>query len=196
MPVPELQKPAPAFKGTAVVGDQFKEISLSDYKGKYVVLFFYPMDFTFVCPTEIVAFSDRAEEFRSKKCEVIACSTDSHYTHLAWINVPRKNGGVGALQIPLLADKSMKIARDYGVLNEESGVPFRGLFIIDDKGVLRQVTVNDLPVGRSVDETLRLVEAFQYTDTYGEVCPANWKPGSKTMVADPSKSKEYFNAVN
>lgn len=196
MPVPELQKPAPAFSGTAVVGTQFKEISLSDYKGKYLVLFFYPLDFTFVCPTEIVAFSDRAEEFRSKNCEIIACSTDSHFTHLAWINTPRKQGGLGELNIPLLADKSMKIARDYGVLQEESGVPFRGLFIIDGKGNLRQVTVNDLPVGRSVDETLRLVEAFQFTDEHGEVCPANWKPGSKTMVADPNKSKEYFGAVN
>lgn len=196
MPVPELQKPAPAFSGTAVVGTQFIKINLSDYKGKYLVLFFYPLDFTFVCPTEIVAFSDRAEEFRSKNCEIIACSTDSHFTHLAWINTPRKQGGLGELNIPLLADKSMKIARDYGVLQEESGVPFRGLFIIDGKGNLRQVTVNDLPVGRSVDETLRLVEAFQFTDEHGEVCPANWKPGSKTMVADPNKSKEYFGAVN
>lgn len=196
MPVPELQKPAPAFSGTAVVGTQFKEIKLSDYKDKYLVLFFYPLDFTFVCPTEIVAYSDRAEEFRAKGCEIIACSTDSHFTHLAWINTPRKQGGLGELNIPLLADKSMKIARDYGVLQEESGVPFRGLFIIDGKGNLRQVTVNDLPVGRSVDETLRLVEAFQFTDEHGEVCPANWKPGSKTMVADPNKSKEYFGAVN
>lgn len=196
MPVPELQKPAPAFSGTAVVGTHFTKINLSDYKGKYLVLFFYPLDFTFVCPTEIVAFSDRAEEFRSKNCEIIACSTDSHFTHLAWINTPRKQGGLGELNIPLLADKSMKIARDYGVLQEESGVPFRGLFIIDGKGNLRQVTVNDLPVGRSVDETLRLVEAFQFTDEHGEVCPANWKPGSKTMVADPNKSKEYFGAVN
>uniref|UniRef100_A0A182JGY2 thioredoxin-dependent peroxiredoxin n=1 Tax=Anopheles atroparvus TaxID=41427 RepID=A0A182JGY2_ANOAO len=196
MPVPELQKPAPAFKGTAVVGTEFKEISLADYKGKYLVLFFYPLDFTFVCPTEIVAFSDRADEFRAKGCEIIACSTDSHFTHLAWVNTPRKQGGLGELNIPLLADKSMKIARDYGVLQEESGVPFRGLFIIDGKGNLRQVTVNDLPVGRSVDETLRLVEAFQFTDENGEVCPANWKPGSKTMVADPNKSKEYFGTVN
>lgn len=133
MPVPELQKPAPAFSGTAVVNGEFKEIRLSDYLGKYVVLFFYPLDFTFVCPTEIVAFSDRADEFHEKKCQVIACSTDSHFTHLAWINTPRKQGGLGELKIPLLADKSMKIARDYGVLQEESGVPFRGLFIIDDR---------------------------------------------------------------
>lgn len=126
----------------------------------------------------------------------MACSTDSHFTHLAWINTPRKQGGLGDLNIPLLADKSMKIARDYGVLDEDSGIPFRGLFIIDRRQNLRQVTVNDLPVGRSVDETLRLVQAFQFTDVNGEVCPANWKPGSKTMVANPNESKNYFNSVN
>ncbi|XP_012284387.1 peroxiredoxin 1 [Orussus abietinus] len=192
MPIPSLQKPAPAFKGTAVVNGQFKDISLADFKGKYVVLFFYPLDFTFVCPTEIIAFSDRAEEFRNIKCEVIAASTDSHFSHLAWVNTPRKQGGLGEMSIPLLADKSAKIARDYGVLDEESGIPFRGLFIIDDKQNLRQVTVNDLPVGRSVDETLRLVQAFQYTDEHGEVCPAGWKPGKKTMKPDVVGSKEYF----
>lgn len=196
--MPQIQKPAPQFKGQAVINGQFKEISLSDYKGKYVVLFFYPLDFTFVCPTEIIAFSERAQEFRKINCEVIACSTDSHFTHLAWINTPRKQGGLGKLDIPLLADKSMSISRNYGVLDEDSGVPFRGLFIIDNtpEQKLRQITVNDLPVGRSVDETLRLVQAFQFTDEHGEVCPANWKPGDKTMVADTNKSKEYFSAVN
>lgn len=192
----QIQKPAPQFEGEAVVKGQFKHVSLSDYKGKYVVLFFYPLDFTFVCPTEIIAFSDRAEEFRSIECEVIACSTDSHFTHLAWVNTSRKQGGLGEMDIPLLADKSMKISRAYGVLDEETGVPFRGLFIIDPNQDLRQITVNDLPVGRSVDETLRLVQAFQFTDTHGEVCPANWKPGDKTMVADTTKAKEYFSTVN
>lgn len=190
--MPQLQKPAPNFSGTAVVNGSFREISLKDYEGKYLVLFFYPLDFTFVCPTEIVAFSDRALEFANVGCEILACSTDSHYTHLAWINTPRKQGGLGDMNIPLLADKSMKIARDYGVLDEETGIPFRGLFIIDKKQNLRQITINDLPVGRSVDETLRLVQAFQFTDEHGEVCPANWKPGNKTMVADPHKAKEYF----
>ncbi|XP_076395250.1 peroxiredoxin 2 isoform X1 [Megachile rotundata] len=192
MPVPAIQKPAPAFRGTAVVNGQFKDISLSDYKGKYVVLFFYPLDFTFVCPTEIIAFSDRAHEFEQIGCKLIAASTDSHFSHLAWVNTPRKQGGLGEMNIPLLADKSTKIARDYGVLDEETGVPFRGLFIIDDKQHLRQVTINDLPVGRSVDETLRLVQAFQYTDKHGEVCPAGWKPGKKTMKPDVVGSKEYF----
>lgn len=195
MPIPELQKQAPDFKGIAVVDKQFKEISLSDYKGKYLVLFFYPLDFTFVCPTEIIAFSDRVKEFKSIGCEVIAASCDSHFSHLAWINVPRKEGGVGDLEIPLLSDKSFNIAKAYGVLNEETGIPYRGLFIIDKKQILRQITVNDLPVGRSVDETLRLVQAFQYTDVYGEVCPANWKPGSKTMKPNPQESLEYFKGV-
>lgn len=197
MPFPlQPGHPAPDFKGTAVVNGLFKEISLADYAGKYVVLFFYPLDFTFVCPTEIIAFSDRAHEFREIGCEVIGASTDSEFTHLAWIQTPRKKGGIGDMDIPLLADKNMSVARSYGILHEASGVPFRGLFIIDGTGTLRQMTINDLPVGRSIDETLRLVQAFQYTDEHGEVCPANWKPGQKTMSADPEKSKEYFGDVN
>uniref|UniRef100_A0A1A9V9E3 thioredoxin-dependent peroxiredoxin n=1 Tax=Glossina austeni TaxID=7395 RepID=A0A1A9V9E3_GLOAU len=190
--MPPLQKMAPAFKGTAVIKGVFRDISLADYRGKYLVLFFYPMDFTFVCPTEIVAFSDRVVEFRNIGCEVVACSTDSQYTHLAWVNTPRRQGGLGEMDIPLLADKSMKITRDYDILDEETGIPFRGLFIIDRNQLLRQITINDNLVGRSVDEALRLVQAFQFTDEHGEVCPANWKPGQKTMVADPRKAKEYF----
>ncbi|KAK8395621.1 hypothetical protein O3P69_005611 [Scylla paramamosain] len=136
--VPALTKPAPAFSGTAVVGGQFKDISLEDYKGKYLVLFFYPLDFTFVCPTEIIAFSERAEEFHKIGCEVVACSTDSHFSHLAWVNTPRKEGGLGQMNIPLLADKSMEISKAYGVLKDDAGLSFRGLFIIDDKQNLRQ----------------------------------------------------------
>ncbi|KAJ8735152.1 hypothetical protein PYW08_014402 [Mythimna loreyi] len=192
----QLTKPAPQFKTTAVVNGEFKDIALSDYKGKYVVLFFYPLDFTFVCPTEIIAFSERADDFRKIGCEVIGASTDSHFTHLAWINTPRKQGGLGPMNIPLLSDKSHRIARDYGVLNEETGIPFRGLFVIDDKQNLRQITINDLPVGRSVEETLRLVQAFQYTDKHGEVCPANWKPGSKTIKPDTKAAQEYFSDAN
>ncbi|KAK9880507.1 hypothetical protein WA026_011746 [Henosepilachna vigintioctopunctata] len=192
MPVPSLQKPAPVFSGTAVVEGQFKDISLKDYKGQYVVLFFYPLDFTFVCPTEIIAFSDRFEEFKKINTAVVACSTDSHFSHLAWVNTPRKQGGLGPMKIPLLADKSCSISKNYGVLDEESGVPFRGLFIIDGKGTLRQITINDLPVGRSVDEVLRLVQAFQFTDEHGEVCPAGWTPGKKTMKPDVVESKDYF----
>ncbi|KAK9880569.1 hypothetical protein WA026_011808 [Henosepilachna vigintioctopunctata] len=196
MPVPSLQKPAPVFSGTAVVDGKFKDISLKDFKGQYVVLFFYPLDFTFVCPTEIIAFSDRFEEFKKINTAVVACSTDSHFSHLAWVNTPRKQGGLGPMKIPLLADKSSSISRDYGVLDEESGIPFRGLFIIDGKGILRQITINDLPVGRSVDEVLRLVQAFQYTDEHGEVCPAGWTPGKKTIKPNVSESKDYFAQAN
>ncbi|MCL4137984.1 UNVERIFIED_CONTAM: hypothetical protein GTU68_001303 [Idotea baltica] len=194
--VPSIGKQAPDFKGTAVVNGEFKEISLADYKGKYLVLFFYPLDFTFVCPTEIIAFSDRVKEFKKIGCEVVACSTDSHFSHLAWVNTSRKEGGLGQMDIPLLADKTMAVSKAYGVLKEDDGVAFRGLFVIDNNQVLRQVTVNDLPVGRDVDETLRLVQAFQFTDEHGEVCPVGWKPGSKTMKADPVGSKEYFSSQN
>lgn len=176
-----VSRPAPLFEGNAVVNGEFTEISLSDYLGKYVVFFFYPLDFTFVCPTEILAFSDRVEEFKKINTEVVACSVDSHFTHLAWINTPRKEGGLGNIKIPLLSDLSHKISKEYGVYLDNLGHTLRGLFIIDDKGVLRQITMNDLPVGRSVDETLRLVQAFQYTDRHGEVCPAGWKPGADTV---------------
>ncbi|XP_010295699.1 PREDICTED: peroxiredoxin-1 isoform X1 [Phaethon lepturus] len=195
-----IGKPAPDFTATAVMPDgQFKDIKLSDYKGKYVVFFFYPLDFTFVCPTEIIAYSDRADEFKKINCEVIGASVDSHFCHLAWINTPKKQGGLGTMKIPLISDTKRVIAKEYGVLKEDEGIAYRGLFIIDEKGILRQITINDLPVGRCVDETLRLVQAFQFTDKHGEdlmfiisVCPAGWKPGSDTIKPDVQKSKEYF----
>jgi len=188
-----VQKPAPEFKGTAVTAEGvFEDIKLSDYKGKYLVFFFYPLDFTFVCPTEIIAFSDRADEFRAIDCEVLACSVDSEFSHLAWTNLERKKGGLGKMKIPILSDITKQISKDYGILLEDQGVSLRGLFIIDDKGILRQITVNDLPVGRSVDETLRLVQAFQFTDKHGEVCPAGWKPGSDTIKPGVKESKDYF----
>lgn len=194
MPLPPLNIKAPSFKGTAVLHKDFKEISLSDYRGKYVILFFYPLDFTFVCPTEIIAFSDRLKDFKALNAEVIAVSTDSEYSHLAWLNIPRMKGGIEDVSIPLLSDKSMKISKDYGVLDESTGIPFRGLFIIDRTGVLRQITVNDLPVGRSVDEILRLVQAFQHADEYGEVCPAGWRPGSQSIKPTPQGSQDYFSS--
>ncbi|KPP60043.1 peroxiredoxin-1-like [Scleropages formosus] len=188
-----IGKLAPDFKAKAVMPDgQFKDIKLSDYRGKYVVFFFYPMDFTFVCPTEIIAFSDAVEEFKKIDCEIIGASVDSHFCHHAWIKTPRKQGGLGHMNIPLVADKLQTISQDYGVLKEDEGIAYRGLFIIDDKGILRQITINDLPVGRSVEETLRLVQAFQFTDQYGEVCPAGWKPGSDTIKPDVQKSKDFF----
>ncbi|XP_069126507.1 peroxiredoxin-like [Argopecten irradians] len=191
-----LQKPAPEFRGTAVVDGEIKDISLADYRGKYVVFFFYPMDFTFVCPTEIIAFSDRVEEFRAIDCEVIACSCDSQFSHLAWINTPRKQGGLGNMKIPLLADKTLEISKAYGCLKEDEGISFRALYIIDGKGNLRQITMNDLPVGRSVDETLRLVQAFKFTDEHGEVCPAGWKPGKDTIKPDVKGKMAYFQKQN
>jgi len=189
---PRISKPAPHWEGTAVVNGSFKELKLADYKGKYLVFFFYPLDFTFVCPTEILAFNDRIKEFHAINADVVACSVDSHFTHLAWMNQPRKEGGLGKLNIPLLSDLSHKISKDYGVYLEDLGHTLRGLFIIDEKGTLRQITMNDLPVGRSVDETLRLVQAFQYTDKHGEVCPAEWKPGSDTIIPDPIEKRKYF----
>ncbi|KAG8013971.1 Peroxiredoxin [Nibea albiflora] len=165
----QIGKLAPDFTAKAVMpGGQFGDLKLSDYRGKYVVFFFYPLDFTFVCPTEIIAFSDAAEEFRKIGCEVIAASVDSHFSHFAWTNTPRKQGGLGSMKIPLVSDTRRTISTDYGVLKEDEGIAYRGLFIIDDKGILRQITINDLPVGRSVEETLRLVQAFQFTDKHGE----------------------------
>lgn len=192
----EVQKAAPDFVGQAVIGQDFHEIKLKDYKGKWLVLFFYPLDFTFVCPTEIISFSDRIEEFRTINTEVVGVSVDSHYTHLAWKNTSRKDGGLGEINYPLLADLTKKVATDYGVLLEEAGIALRGLFIIDPNQVVRHVTINDLPIGRSVDEVLRVVNALQFVEKYGEVCPANWKPGDKTMVPHPEHSKEYFADAN
>lgn len=189
-----VQQQAPQFKATAVMPDgQFKEISLSDYKGKYVLLFFWPLDFTFVCPTEIIAFSDRAADFEKLGVQLLGASIDSHFTHLAWRNVPRNQGGLGDIQYPLVADLNKDIARSYGVLLP-GGIALRGLFLIDKTGVVRHQLVNDLPLGRSVDEALRMVQALQYFETNGEVCPANWKEGSRTIKATPKDSKEFFSA--
>merc|ERR1712241_1300355 len=187
-----IQKPAPFWEGTAVIKGQMKEIKVTDYRGKYLVFFFYPLAFTFVCPTEILAFNDRVEEFRAIGAEVVGCSVDSHFASLAWMNTPRSEGGLGTLDIPLLSDLTHKISKDYGVYLEDNGISLRGLFIIDPKGILRQITMNDLPVGRSVDETLRLLQAFQYTDKHGEVCPADWTPGKDTIVPDPKEKMKYF----
>ena len=192
-----VQQPAPDFKATAVVNGQFKEISLSDYKTKkYVVLYFYPLDFTFVCPTEIIAFNDKVAEFTSRNAEVLGVSVDSQYTHLAWINTPRKAGGLGGLDYPLVSDLTKQIAASYGVLTANGAVALRGLFIIDQQGIVRHALVNDLPLGRNVDEALRILDALQFFEKNGEVCPANWHPGGKTMKPDPKASLKYFEAVN
>lgn len=190
-----VTKPAPDFKATAVMPDgEFKEISLADYKGKYVVLFFWPLDFTFVCPTEIIAFSDRAEDFQKLGVQLLGCSVDSQYTHLAWREKPRSEGGLGNIEYPLIADLTKQISKDYDVLTEDGSVALRGLFLIDKQGVVRHQLVNDLPLGRSVDEALRLVQALQYFEKNGEVCPANWKEGARTIKANPTDSKKFFSA--
>uniref|UniRef100_D3TN04 thioredoxin-dependent peroxiredoxin n=1 Tax=Glossina morsitans morsitans TaxID=37546 RepID=D3TN04_GLOMM len=191
----KIQQPAPDFKGIAVVGKEFKEIQLSDYLGKYLVLFFYPLDFTFVCPTEIISFSERIKEFKELNAEVVGVSVDSHFSHLVWANVDRKAGGLGGLNYPLLSDITKQISEKYGVLLESQGISLRGTFIIDPNGNVRQYSINDLPVGRSVDEVLRLIKAFQFVDEHGEVCPANWNPKTNpdTIKPDVNKAKEYFN---
>ncbi|RKP30367.1 peroxiredoxin TSA1 [Metschnikowia bicuspidata] len=187
-----IQKPAPAFKKTAVVDGVFQEVSLEQYKGKWVLLAFIPLAFTFVCPTEIIAYSDAVEEFAKLDIEVLFASTDSEYSLLAWTQKARTDGGLGKVQIPLIADTNHSLSKDYGVLIEEEGIALRGIFLIDPKGTLRQITINDLPVGRSVDESLRLVKAFQFTEKFGEVCPANWTQGADTIKPDVAQSKEYF----
>ena len=187
-----VTKLAPAFKTQAVMpSGAFQELSLDNFKGKYVILFFYPLDFTFVCPTEIIAFSDAAPEFEKLGVQLLGCSVDSHYSHLAWINTPRNLGGLGGIKYPLLADLDKSIAQAYGVLQPQ-GVALRGLFLIDKEGVVRHELVNDLPLGRNVDEALRMVKALQFFEKNGEVCPANWQEGKKGMKDSPQESREYF----
>ena len=185
---------APEFKAQAVMPDgQFKEVSLSDYRGKYVVLFFYPLDFTFVCPTEIIAFSDREGDFAAEDVQILGVSIDSHFSHLAWTNSARDEGGIGKISYPLVADLNKQIARDYDVLLE-GGVAMRGLFLIDKDGIVRHQVVNDLPLGRSVDEALRMVKALKFFEANGEVCPATWQEGARTIKPTVDDSKEFFNA--
>ncbi|XP_062987949.1 peroxiredoxin-1-like [Elgaria multicarinata webbii] len=188
-----IGKPAPDSQATVVMPDgQFKDIKLSNYRGKYIVFFFYPLDFNFVCPTEIISFSDWSDEFRKINCKAIGVSVNSHFCHLGWINKLKKQGGLGSMWMPLVSDTNRAIAKEYGVLKEDEGISYRGLFIIDDKGILCQITINDLPVGRSIDETFWLVQAFQFTDKHGEVCPAGWQPGTNTINPDVKLGREYF----
>ena len=187
-------KPAPKFKTAAIVKGAIKpDVSLDDYKGKWVVLFFYPLDFTFVCPTEITGFADRVGDFQSRGAEVIGVSIDSQYSHLAWYNTPRNKGGIAGTEYPVLADVTKQISRDYGVLIEDKGIALRGLFIINPDGVVVNETVNFLGVGRNVDETLRLIDAFQHNAKTGEVCPANWTKGKDTI--NTKEAGKYFEKV-
>lgn len=202
-------KKAPSFKATAVVNGEFEEdFSLEQYLGKkHVVFFFYPLDFTFVCPTEIIAFQDRMEEFERKNVAVVGCSVDSHFSHFAWLNTPRDRGGIEGVEYPLVADTAKTIATNFDVLageytyNEEGQMEFtgepvayRGLFLIDKEGIVRHQVVNDLPLGRNIDEALRMVDALQYFEEKGEVCPANWEEGKEALEATQEGIASYLAA--
>jgi len=187
-----VTREAPNFKGLAVLGNNtIEEIDLSSYRGKYVVLFFYPLDFTFVCPSEIIAFDKKLEAFKEKNAEIIGVSVDSQFTHFAWKNTPVDKGGIGPVRYPLVADLNKSIARDYGVLFDDA-VALRGLFLIDREGVVRHSVVNDLPLGRNVDEALRMLDALQFTEEHGEVCPANWNVGDEGMKPTAKGVAEYL----
>ena len=185
-------KSAPDFTATAVYGNnEIKEIKLSSLRGKYVVLFFYPLDFTFVCPSELIAFDHRLEEFKKRGVEVVGCSIDSQFTHLAWKNTSINNGGIGQVGYPLVADINHTICQAYDV-EAAGGVAFRGSFLIDKAGVVQHQVVNNLPLGRNIDEMLRMVDALQFTEEHGEVCPAGWQKGKKGMTASPDGVAKYL----
>ncbi|HEY4760344.1 MAG TPA: peroxiredoxin [Thermoguttaceae bacterium] len=187
-----VTKEAPDFTATAVMPDNsFAELKLSSYRGKYVVLFFYPLDFTFVCPSEIIAFDAALEKFKKKNAEVIGVSVDSHFTHLAWKNTPRNKGGIGEIRYPMVADLNKNIARDFGVLLD-GGIALRGLFLIDKAGIVRHALINDLPIGRSVDEALRILDALQFHEKHGDVCPANWHEGEEAMKPTAEGVAQYL----
>lgn len=188
-----VTKPAPDFTATAVMPDNsFNDsFSLASFKGKYVVLFFYPLDFTFVCPSEIIAFDHRLKEFTDRNVQVIGVSIDSHFTHLAWKNTPINNGGIGNVQYPLVADISKDITKNYD-LYFGPGISLRGSFLIDKEGIVRHQVVNDLPLGRNIDEMLRMIDALQFTETHGEVCPAGWNKGKPAMKASINGVAEYL----
>ena len=199
---PKIGKQAPNFSGTAYHNGEFKQVQLSDFKDKYIVLFFYPLDFTFVCPTEILSFSQAKPEFDKLNTVLLGCSVDSHYVHMKWCKTKKKQGGIGEIDFPLISDLSKDIAKAYDCLIEDGpdkGVALRATFIIDGKGILRQMSVNDLDVGRNIDEILRLVKAFQFVEENGEVCPAKWKKkGDATMKTDHKEetTKKYFEQVH
>ncbi len=187
-----VTKEAPDFTAQAVMpNNSIEDLTLSSYRGKYVILFFYPLDFTFVCPSEILAFDKALDEFKKRNCEIIGVSVDSPYTHYAWKNTPVEKGGIGNIQYPLVADLSKKISLDYGVLLE-AGISLRGLFLIDKDGIIRHQLINDLPIGRSVDEALRVLDALQFHEEHGDVCPANWRPGEEAMKPTPEGVAEYL----
>jgi len=188
-----VTRPAPDFSATAVLGDDsFDEaFTLSSLRGRYVILLFYPLDFTFVCPTEILAFDEALDEFRARDAEIVGISVDSHYSHLAWRRTPVDDGGIGAIRFPLVSDLKKEIARDYGVLHDDE-VALRALFLVDREGIVRHTVINDLPLGRSVHEALRMVDALRLYDERGEVCPANWSSGEQGMEESHDGVVDYL----
>lgn len=170
------------------------DFSLKQFRGKNVILFFYPLDFTFVCPTELHAFQEAMPEFEKRQTQVLGCSVDSVFTHLAWLNTPKSKGGISGVKYPLIADLNKTMAENYGILNEEEGIAYRGLFLIDKEGIVRHQIVNDLPLGRSVDDALRILDAWIYFQTHGEVCPANWKKGEKALKPTQEGLEVFFNS--
>lgn len=185
---------APHFTAKAVVNKKIvDEFSLRDFLGKYVLFFFYPLDFTFVCPTELHAFQEMLPEFKKRNTEVVGCSIDSWFSHLAWLETPRSKGGIEGVEYPLVSDIHKNIARNFQVLKEDEGIAYRGLFLIDKQGIIRHQLVNDLPLGRSVEESLRMLDALIFFEKNGEVCPANWKSGAKGMKPTTEGLHQYFN---
>ena len=189
-----VTKPAPDFTATAVMGDGTfnEEFSLSSLRGKYVILFFYPLDFTFVCPSEIIAFDKMVDAFRAKNCEVVGVSIDSHFSHFAWRNTPVDKGGIGPVKFPLVADLTKQISTEYGVLLDDAGIALRGLFLIDKEGVVQHELVNNLPLGRDTGEAMRLLDALQFFEKHGDVCPANWREGDEAMKPSAEGVAEYL----
>ncbi len=191
-------KQAPDFDLEGYFNHEFQNFTLSDMKGKWTLLLFYPLDFTFVCPTEVLSFSKAAAQFEERNCRVLGISVDSKFTHKAWVDAKLEDGGLGgSLNFPLLSDLNKKTSADYGVLFEGPGVAFRGLFLINPEGVVQHATVNFLPVGRSVKEALRVLKAFQFVAANdGQVCPADWEEGEDTMQANPDGMKKYLSTHN
>jgi peroxiredoxin 2/4 len=188
---------APDFTAKAVVdGTIIDNFSLKDFRGQYVIFFFYPLDFTFVCPTELHAFQEKINEFKARNAQVIACSVDSHFSHLAWWKIPRSLGGIQEVTYPIVSDLDKSIARSFNTLDEEEAIAYRGLFLIDRSGIIRHLLINDLPLGRSVDETLRLLDALITFENEGVVCPANWHPGDKTMIPTSEGLTDFFSTTD
>lgn len=189
-----IGRKAPDFKATAVFKDEFKEIQLSQLEGKYVLLFFYPLDFTFVCPTELHAFQENLNDFKKRGVEVLACSVDSKFSHLNWLKTPKQNGGIQGVTYGLISDLGGHIAKEYGVLNEDN-VAYRALFLLDQQGIVRHQLINDLPLGRNSEEALRMVDALQHSEKNQEVCPANWSKGNKALQETPESVAEYLGST-